>query len=216
MLNDLLVVGVADDRIRCDSKHSPDYCRFRDATCHFCQKTGHISAVCLKRKGTKGTYKVDRDEHNDDTNSITSGDNVSVHKLFHITRKKKIDPLVGINDRWVRMEIDTGATVSLISRTVFDRYWQGPHKSKLSRMVQKLVTYTGENITPCCTCEVTVTYDNQQYPLLLIVVPRSGPTLLGRSWLEVIQLSWNKIHQLKAVNITSGVNDIIQRYPDVF
>ena len=38
---------------QCDCKHSPDYCYFRNATCNFCQKTGHILAACLKRKGTK-------------------------------------------------------------------------------------------------------------------------------------------------------------------
>ena len=124
--------------------------------------------------------------------------------------------LVGINDRWVEMEIATSAAVSLISRTVFDKHWQEPDKSKLSHMAQKFVTYTGENITPHGTCEVTVTYDNQQYHLPLVVVPGSGPTLLGRSWLEVIQLSWNRIHQLKVVNATPTVDDIIQRYPDVF
>ena len=102
---------------RCDGKHSPDYCRFRDATCNFCQKTGHISVACLKRKGTKRTWnrrahKINRDEHNDDTHSITPGDSASVRRLFCISRKKKkINPqmvLVGINDKWVEMEIDTG------------------------------------------------------------------------------------------------------------
>ena len=83
-------------------------------------------------------------------------------------------------------------------------------------MAQKLVIYTGENITPCSTCEVTVTYDNQHYHLPLEVVPGSGSTLLGKNWLEVIQLRWNRIHQLKAVNATLAVEDIIQRYPDIF
>ena len=49
-----------------------------------------------------------------------------------------------------------------------------------------------------------------------MVVPGSGPTLLGRNWLEVIQLSWNRINQLKAINDTSTIVDIILRYPDVF
>ena len=145
---------------RCDGKHLPDYCRFRDAICNFCQKTGYISTACLERKGTKGTrnrrtYKVDRD----DTHSFTSGDTASVRKLFRISRKK-IDPLmvlVGINDRCVEMEIDTRATVSLVSHIVFDGHWQGPNKPKLSHKAQKLVTYTGENIH---SCEVTVIYDN--------------------------------------------------------
>ena len=38
--------------LRYDGKHSPDYSRFKDATCNFYQKTGHISPACLKRKGT--------------------------------------------------------------------------------------------------------------------------------------------------------------------
>ena len=56
--------------------------------------------------------------------------------------------LVGICERWVEMEIDTGAEVSQISCTFFDRHMQWPDKPKLSHMAQKLVTYTGENITP--------------------------------------------------------------------
>ena len=83
-------------------------------------------------------------------------------------------------------------------------------------MAQKLVTYTGENITPCGTCEVTETYDIQQYHQPLVAVPGLGPTLLGWKWLEVIQLSWNRIHQVKGVNATPVVEDIIQRYTDVF
>ena len=80
----------------------------------------------------------------------------------------------------------------------------------------KLVSYTGKNITPCSTCEVTIIYDKQQYHQSLVVVPGSGPTLLRKKWLDATQLSWNRIHQLKVVNSTTAVLDIIQRYPDVF
>ena len=72
---------------QCNRGHSPDYC-------NFCQKTGYISAACLKRNGTKGTrnhqtHKVDRNEYDDNTHSISSGDTASVHKLFCISQKKK-------------------------------------------------------------------------------------------------------------------------------
>ena len=78
-----------------DSKRSLDYCHFRDATCNFSQKTGHISATCLKKESTKGTrnswtHKVDRDEHDNETLSITPGDTASVHKLICILQKKII------------------------------------------------------------------------------------------------------------------------------
>ena len=97
---------------------------------------------------------------------------------------------------WVEMEIDTGAALLLI------RQWQRPDKPKLCHMAQKLVTYTGENITPYGTCEVTLTYDNQKYHLLFVVVEGLGPTLLGRNWLEIIQLSWNSIHQLTLLQLS--------------
>ena len=48
------------------------------------------------------------------------------------------------------------------------------------------------------------------------LLPGSGPTLLRRNWPEVFQLSWNRIHQLKAVNATPAGKDIVQRYPDVY
>ena len=54
-----------------------------------------------------------------------------------------------------------------------------------------------------------------QYHLPLVVVPGSVPTVLGRNWLEVIKLRWNRIHQLKAVNATPSVEDIIERYPNI-
>ena len=150
------------------------------------------------------------------THTLLLQETLPLCKISSVTKKKKkkkkeINPLmvlVGINDRWVEMEIDTGAAVSLISHTVLDRFWPGLDKPKLSpKLAQKLVTYTGEDMTPCDTCEVTVTYDNQWHHLPLVVIPGSGPTLLGRNWLEVIQLSWERIRQLKAVR---------RRYPDVF
>ena len=56
----------------------------------------------------------------------------------------------------------------------------------------------------------------QQYHPPLVVLPGSGPTLTGSNWLELIQLSWNRIHQLKAVNVTPTVENIILRYLDIF
>ena len=62
------------------------------------------------------------------THSITSGVTTSEHTLFRISRKKNVPQivLVVINDRGVKMEIDTGAAVLLISRIVFDKHLQGP------------------------------------------------------------------------------------------
>jgi len=159
------------------------------------------------------------------THNIQSGEAVdecesaSIHRLFNLQGNGRIDPLmvlVGINGRNVEMEIDTGAAVSLISRAAFDNLWCEADKPTLRPMSQKLATYTGESITPCGRCQVSVEYNGRQYRLPLVVVPGAGPMLLGRNWLQVVQLSWKRIYQLKSVNATPAIEDIIAKYPDVF
>ena len=173
------------------------------------RKLAPFQPPAWKRKCTKGTrnrwtHKADRDDYDDDTHSITSGDITSVHKLFRISQKKTW-PSNGIGGHQWQMGRDGNWLRCCSIANQPHHFWQtlsGPNNSKLSLMVQKLVTYTGENLTPCGTSKATITYDNQQYHLPLVVVPGSGPTLLGRNWLEVIQLHWNRIHHLKAVNAT--------------
>ena len=40
------------------------------------------------------------------------------------------------------------------------------------------------------TIDVLVKYGNQETTLPLLVVKGEGPSLLGRNWLEKIQLNW--------------------------
>ena len=59
-------------------------------------------------------------------------------------------------------------------------------------------------------------YDDRHFQLPLLVVPGEGPSLLGRNWLQVVQLNWRRIHQLRAVNANPAVEEILAKYPDVF
>lgn len=41
--------------------------------------------------------------------------------------------------------------------------------------------------------KVKVKYDQQEKLLLLVVVKGTGPSLLGRGWLEEIEIMWDEI-----------------------
>lgn len=56
-------------------------------------------------------------------------------------------------------------------------------------MSQKLAAYTGEYITPCDTCQVSVNYDSRQFCLRLLALSATGTIFLGRKWLQVVQLN---------------------------
>ncbi|XP_072145374.1 uncharacterized protein [Dermacentor andersoni] len=87
------------------------------------------------------------------------------------------------------MELDTGATVSVISRQQFKKL-RPP--SKLEPTAVRLKTYT-EVVQPCGVFNVAVRYKDQVGDLPLCVVDYGAPALLGREWLETFRLDWDEI-----------------------
>ena len=81
---------------------------YKSYKCNNCGKVGHLAAVC-KSKSTKFVVSELREEG--DCEMHTLG-------LFTVSEKSKDDALtvtVEINDRPVIMEVDTGASMSVIA-----------------------------------------------------------------------------------------------------
>ena len=79
-------------------------------------------------------------------------------------------------------EVDTGATVTVMSEDTFRRLF--PHLS-LKKTQLTLKTYTGEPMDILGETVVQVCYQEQKpQELTLVVVRGDGPTLLGRNWLK--------------------------------
>ena len=53
-----------------------------------------------------------------------------------------------------------------------------------------LRTYCGERIHVVGEMDVCVQYEHQVQDLVLTIVAGDGPSLLGRNWLQKIQLNW--------------------------
>ena len=95
-----------------------------------------------------------------------------------------------INGTPVKMTLDTGAAVSVMSSEM----WQEKlPQLKLQQSSLLLKTYTGEPLKLQGETNVTVTYQGQEVKLPLVVVTGNGPPLLGRNWLEHIKLNWKEI-----------------------
>ena len=91
----------------------------------------------------------------------------------------------------VSMELDTGATVSLISEQAYESQLQ---ECFLKCSEVKLRTYSGEALPVIGELDVTVSYDHQEAKLPLVVVKGAGPNLFGRNWLNVIRPNWESIN----------------------
>ena len=92
-----------------------------------------------------------------------------------------------LNDHPLAMEIDTGAGVSIASEAKIANLLP---KLKLEHTHTRLRTYTGDYISVKGVTHVDVTYGEQKYfNLELLVVQGNGPCLFGRDKLRKISSS---------------------------
>lgn len=89
-----------------------------------------------------------------------------------------------------RMEIETGAAVSIVSDTV---YKNALHHLPLKKSNVVLKTYTGEPVPVKGIVDVAVQLNNQSATLPLYIVKGNYPSLFGRAWLEKMRLDWSSI-----------------------
>ncbi|XP_072398178.1 uncharacterized protein [Diabrotica undecimpunctata] len=114
---------------RCEKEHSPETCEHIKSTCSYCRKVGHIEIACFaKKKNQNHKRKV----HQTTVNSTSNTEPVSgnTQSVFYqssdyefslnnvtsdsITGKYLVDVL--LNDQKVKMEVDSGASYSVISK----------------------------------------------------------------------------------------------------
>ena len=89
--------------------HPPDQCRLKDCTCHKCGEKGHIARVCKNRSQAKW---VGAEEDPGVEQSYVISCVGKSHSPAMVAK-------VCINGSWIRMEVDTGAAVSIVSECTY-------------------------------------------------------------------------------------------------
>ncbi len=138
---------------------------------------------------------------------------VEKYGLFRLGSKPET-PLkitVDINGQPVEMEVDTGASLSVVSETTFRWCWPGV---KLLETSIQLRTYTGEPVRVKGQVRVDIAYKGQAASqVALLVIEGDGPNLLGRDWLQFIRLDWPNILQLQG---TQSLRTVLHQNQEAF
>ena len=79
----------------------------------------------------------------------------------------------------------------------------------------KLKTYTSEPMKVTGTLKVKAQYQDQFKNLVLVVTAGNGPSLLGRIWLNHINLNWRKLFAVRTARLGS-LHTLIQRHKQLF
>ena len=175
----------------------PDKCRFKQAKCLSCGKVGHIQRVCRTvPKPDKTTPKKSRD-HRPQPIKQLSGKKEEPIELFlnHFGEDNNaIQLTVYIEGNPALMELDTGASVSILSSSTWTRLFPG---RELKRTNTVLKTFSGEQLQPIGSADVKVQYKSQSVILPILVLEGEGPDLFGRNWLKHIRIEWQSMHQVE-------------------
>ena len=213
-----------DDFFRCGDKHDSHSCRFKEEECFYCKKGPHNEGLQEESK-----IKQDTGQEKDggySTNNIEEEEckEVENDEIFNLYQLgvKRVPPIIvemEINGSHVQMEVDTGASLSVMSEKMFKELGFERQSSTLEPISAKFRTYTGEVIEPLGLARFLVKYGEKEANLPLIVTPGSGPALLGRNWLQEFKLDWPKLLNVKEIKGSEEnvqLESLLNSYQDVF
>ena len=112
-----------------------------------------------------------------------------------------------LNEVPIKMKIDTGATLEVISESTYRWAWTKEQAPPLQMTKTKLRTYTGQEIPVKGSVQVTVLHASQWKVLPLIVTKGQGPSLLGRNWLGELKLDWKATYRGQGPDPLSAILD---------
>ena len=214
--------------------HLAAKCPYASYACHRCGMKGHLKKRCrqeekpstggstVKSAPVRKLCACSEGEVSDQEGACAEALSLDPLNLFLLQRKNSEPVMVEVllNDRLVRMEVDTGAAVTVMNRPSYARVKK--NEQELQRSDVKLQTYTGELITPEGVGDVAVEYHGQKLDLPITVVDGNMPNLMGRDWLAHLNLKWEELFPLRAAvqklekTPNSAVDGLLEEFPDVF
>ena len=199
---------------RCGGPHLAPSCRFKETICRFCKKRGHVEKVCRSKANPKQPLSAPKRNfyvQEEQTLQLEDAEAYGMYTLNSSTRKPIILD-VYLNDIPIKMELDRGASLSIISSTTYNAITQQSTSSSLEKSATFLKTYRGESIKVLGTTSVNARYGNQKEVLTVHVVAWDGPDLMGRDWLP----HFNIISLCEVNHVTKPLQDMLDKHSDVF
>lgn len=202
------------------SSHKSDTCKAKNLRCTGCNQKNHVKAVCFKQKNHQidqmDSIEESEEEFKSDEDENSSYNIINTVSEVNFLGSYKFLVVVEINKIPIKMEIDTGAALSTISKNNFLLNWS---KVLLKTTNVKLQTYTGEIIVPYGVIRVQVCYNGKNIQKDLYIIDKNGDSILGRDWIRELPFDWTKINQIESFSHTSydkKLNTLITKFEDVF
>ena len=132
-------------------------------------------------------------------------DVLNLNGIYAVTKSNNAGYTVDIEieGHKVNMQLDTGAAVSIIPETLYNKILTKRHLTR----TRPLRSYSGDKLDLLGESQVSVKYGAQTMTLPLVVVKGSKVPLLGRNWLEHIKLNWSEVFTVQEMDPVKRLTD---------
>ena len=212
----------------CGMLHWKRDCPYKNAKCYGCKQKGHIRKMCNAKSNSKPPRKPQSKNSNNSSNvNFANCDKVPTECdvdpiyefVFSVRENVSDDPIVvdvTLNSVRVPMEMDTGATCSLIPRSRYEQLWpEASTRPFLDASNTVVKAYGGTPLKVVGEINVAARLDSGSSveSTRVVVVDGKGPCLMGRVLMRRLGLL-SDVQSLSTepANVTS----ILKEYPDLF
>ena len=162
--------------------HNSWNCPYRGTQCHKCKRVGHLARACRssgsKKETTHRVTEPQEQEYRLDYIGVLKGINT-----------KRVWIEVELNGIPLKMELDTGASVSLVSKKTWREKLGSPPLTKRKIVLR---AYSGHRLHVIGETTVDVNAGSQRHKSLpLVVVEGEEAPLFGRNWLVQVDVAWD-------------------------
>ncbi|CAI5671480.1 unnamed protein product [Oreochromis niloticus] len=188
---------------RCGMQHPPKTCPAYGKRCNNCNKNNHYARCCKAQTLKQSTVHTVDEEDTEELYVAAVTDNKTGEKDWIMTLK--------VNDTLMKVKLDTGAQVNVISEAEFKNIRPRP---KMHATKVKVSGYSGAEIPVKGKCMVKVTHKDKEHTLTFIVVPKNVQPILGLHACE----SLNLVKRVLVVETDDDMdyNELMKEYGDLF
>ena len=188
---------------RCGKPHKAQDCTYKEAKCHFCQKIGHLEAVCMKKQRLQQQER--RQPWKSSVKKITKSELVKAILGEDTEDTPRLEIPVHIEDKQFTLELDTATTGNFASVQV----WKQLGKPKLGDVRHRYESASKHDLPVLGTFigQTTDPQTGKQSSIPYIVTKIPNLNLLGRNAIQTLGISVDNAFGLKTIESTALSED---------
>ncbi|GBO23854.1 Transposon Ty3-G Gag-Pol polyprotein [Araneus ventricosus] len=201
----------------CGGHHDRSSCKFRDVTCRFCKKKGHVERACRAKRKNDSMPRTGHMHKNSSTHAVKSesvNEAAAIYNLSDLKNTKckqmKRNVSIQLGEGECIMELDSGSDYSIISSDELDRLWPNK-KPKIFPFTFQLCDYQKSPIRIRGQIYVNVRYANFKGKLRLLIAEGSRANLLGMEWFEPLGIKFVGVYRTEI-----DIEFVLEEFKDVF